>query len=67
MQGWSYEGESSNDLIDSISNALGTYREHRESFIGIAERGMQRDSTWNTAAEAYEKVIVQAKFDDYRG
>jgi len=65
--GWSYEGESSNDLIDSISNALGTYREHRESFIGIAERGMQRDSTWNTAAEAYEKVIVQAKFDDYRG
>jgi len=54
-------------LIDSISNALGTYREHRESFIGIAERGMQRDSTWNTAAEAYEKVIVQAKFDDYRG
>jgi starch synthase len=66
-QGWSYEGDSSNDLIDSMSNALSTYREHRDSFISIAERGMQRNSTWDAAAEAYEKVIVQAKFDDYRG
>jgi starch synthase len=67
VQGWSYEGTESHDLIDSISNAVGTYRDHRDSFLGIAQRGMERDSRWSSAAEAYEKVIVQAKFDDYRG
>ena len=42
--------------------ALGTYRDHRESFRGIQMRGMEKDYTWDGAAEKYEERFIDAKY-----
>uniref|UniRef100_A0A7S0WI69 Starch synthase, chloroplastic/amyloplastic n=1 Tax=Pyramimonas obovata TaxID=1411642 RepID=A0A7S0WI69_9CHLO len=65
--GWNYEGAETNNLISAINNATNTYRQHYDAFQDMQLRGMAKDFTWNLAAELYEKAIVDAKFDDYRG
>lgn len=65
--GWSYEPAETDKFIEACGAAMGTYRDYRESFIGIQLRGMNKDFTWSSAAIAYENIIVQAKNDDYRG
>ena len=47
---------------DAIGNALYTYRQFRESFMGVQLRGMQQNLSWDKAAEQYEQVLVDAKY-----
>ena len=42
--------------------AVGTYREHRESFRGIQARGMAQDLSWDVAADRYEQKLIEAKY-----
>jgi len=65
--GWSYEGAETHNLINFMNDAIQTFRNHRDSFKEIQLRGMRRDFTWDKAAEMYERAIIDAKFDDYRG
>lgn len=36
-------------------------REHRESFVGLQERGMSLDLSWGNAAEQYEEALLTAR------
>jgi len=65
--GWNYEGATKDNLIGATYNAISTYRDFRDSFVGIQLRGMKKNATWDHAAELYEAAIVDAKYDDYRG
>ena len=47
---------------DAMGNAIYTYRQFRESFRGVQLRGMQQDLSWDKAAEQYEQVLVDAKY-----
>ena len=47
---------------DAIGNALYTFRQFRESFMGVQLRGMQQNLSWDKAAEQYEQVLVDAKY-----
>ena len=47
---------------DAIGNALYTFRQFRESFAGVQLRGMQQNLSWDKAAEQYEQVFVDAKY-----
>ncbi|KAK3284968.1 hypothetical protein CYMTET_7406 [Cymbomonas tetramitiformis] len=70
--GWMFEPNDMRHVetrrfIDTVNDALTTYREYRESFIGIQLRGMAKEFSWDAAAKSYEDIIIQAKQDDYRG
>ena len=45
-----------------MGNAIYTFRQFRESFTGVQLRGMQQDLSWDKAAEQYEQVFVDAKY-----
>lgn len=51
-----------NKLREAMGNALYTYRQFRDSFVGIQKRGMEQDLSWDNAASQYEEVIVAAKY-----
>ena len=54
----------SNTLLcrNAMGNAIYTYRQFRESFRGVQLRGMQQDLSWDKAAEQYEQVLIDAKY-----
>ncbi|PSC74906.1 granule-bound starch synthase chloroplastic amyloplastic isoform X1 [Micractinium conductrix] len=60
--GWTFEAADSGRFRNSLGDALLTYRQHRDSFTALQLRGMQQDLSWEHAAENYEDVLVQAKF-----
>lgn len=60
--GWQFDRAEANALRDALGNALYTYREHRESFDAIRTRGADQDLSWDNAAERYEGVLVDAKY-----
>jgi starch synthase len=43
--------------------ALHTLRNHREDYEKLQRRGMERDSSWNNAAQQYEQIFDWAAFD----
>ena len=47
---------------DAMGNAMYTFRHFRESFTGVQLRGMQQDLSWDKAAEQYEQVFLDAKY-----
>ena len=47
---------------DAMGNAIYTFRQFKESFTGVQLRGMQQDLSWDKAAEQYEQVLVDAKY-----
>ncbi|GMH34036.1 hypothetical protein BSKO_01870 [Bryopsis sp. KO-2023] len=61
--GWTFFPCDSSGLIQSVGNALQTYRGHRESFQDLQKRGMKRESSWDGAAQQYEQVFEWAKMD----
>lgn len=60
--GWTFNFATADGLRDAARHAISTYREYRESFDGIAKRGMQQDLSWDNAATLYEEVLVAAKY-----
>ena len=47
---------------NAMGNAIYTFRQFRESFTGVQLRGMQQNLSWDKAAEEYEQVLVDAKY-----
>ncbi|KAG1671774.1 hypothetical protein FOA52_000151 [Chlamydomonas sp. UWO 241] len=60
--GWVFPRAEPNLLRDAVSNALLTYRQHRDSFRALQQRGMGQDLSWDAAAQLYEEVLVEAKY-----
>ncbi|KXZ56723.1 hypothetical protein GPECTOR_1g651 [Gonium pectorale] len=60
--GWCFDRAEANKLRETIGNALYTYRQYRDSFVGVQRRGMEQDLTWDNAASIYEEVLVAAKY-----
>ncbi|KAK1432867.1 hypothetical protein QVD17_09769 [Tagetes erecta] len=60
--GWTFNRAESGQLIHALGNCLLTYREYKQSWKGIQQRGMMRDLSWNNAAQHYEEVFVAAKY-----
>ncbi|EFN59970.1 hypothetical protein CHLNCDRAFT_6734, partial [Chlorella variabilis] len=60
--GWTFEMADAGRFRNALGDALYTFREHRDSFRGLQERGMEQDLSWEHAAEQYEDVLLQAKF-----
>ena len=60
--GWQFDRAEGGAFRDAMGNALYTYREHRESFEKIGQRGADQDLSWDNAAERYEGVLVDAKY-----
>ncbi|MEW5317297.1 MAG: hypothetical protein WDW38_008608 [Sanguina aurantia] len=60
--GWTFDRAEAYKLRETMATALYTYREQRESFLGIQRRGMAQDLSWDKAAQQYEDVLVEAKY-----
>ncbi|KAL9998473.1 Granule-bound starch synthase 2, chloroplastic/amyloplastic [Helianthus debilis subsp. tardiflorus] len=60
--GWTFNRAEAGQLIHALGNCLLTYREYKQSWKGIQQRGMTQDLSWNKAAQNYEEVFVAAKF-----
>jgi starch synthase len=45
-----------------LGQAVYTYQEHRDAFVGVAVRGMQQDLGWDHAAYMYEQKLLEAKY-----
>ncbi|CAN6208163.1 unnamed protein product [Urochloa humidicola] len=60
--GWTFDRAEAHKLIEALGHCLDTYRDYKESWRGIQERGMAQDLSWDHAAELYEEVLVKAKY-----
>lgn len=53
--GFKFWGYNSNDLLDAIKRALGTFR-NKEEWRGMMLRGMAQDFSWGRPAKEYVRV-----------
>eukprot|EP00193_Tetraselmis_chui_P002039 CAMPEP_0177760274 /NCGR_PEP_ID=MMETSP0491_2-20121128/5181_1 /TAXON_ID=63592 /ORGANISM="Tetraselmis chuii, Strain PLY429" /LENGTH=795 /DNA_ID=CAMNT_0019276165 /DNA_START=278 /DNA_END=2665 /DNA_ORIENTATION=- len=60
--GWTFDRAEAEPFKSACNNALVTFKNHRESFRALQERGMEKDMSWEHAAEQYEEVMVAAKY-----
>eukprot|EP00249_Psilotum_nudum_P024017 c29061_g1_i1 orf=359-2758(-) len=60
--GWTFDRASSSAMIHALGNAIWTYRDFKESWLGIQKRGMAQDLSWDKSAKQYEEVLVAAKY-----
>jgi starch synthase len=61
--GWTYDYCDAAGLMHATGLALHTLRNHPQDFEGLQKRGMERDSSWNGAAEQYEQIFEWALLD----
>ncbi|PRQ53601.1 putative starch synthase [Rosa chinensis] len=60
--GWTFDSADTGKLIHALGNCIYTYREYKQSWVGIQRRGMMQDLSWDNAAQKYEEVVVAAKY-----
>ena len=60
--GWQFDRADGGAFRDAVGKALYTFREFRQSFEEIGARGAAQDLSWDAAAEQYEGVLVDAKY-----
>ncbi|XVF16633.1 hypothetical protein REPUB_Repub10bG0049300 [Reevesia pubescens] len=60
--GWTFDCADVNKLIHALGNCLWTYRQYKESWEGLQRRGMMQDLSWDNAAQKYEEVLLDAKY-----
>ncbi len=54
--GFSFNGYSSELLLDRINHAVYTYYERNKDWNDIAKRGMKEDWSWTNSSKIYEKL-----------
>nr|CUS28064.1 starch synthase SSIIa [Triticum monococcum subsp. monococcum] len=60
--GWTFDRAEAHKLIEALGHCLRTYRDYKESWRGLQERGMSQDFSWEHAAKLYEDVLLKAKY-----
>jgi starch synthase len=58
--GFCFDSLTVDSLRNTIGWALSTYHDRPAHFRGLQERGMQQDFSWERAAEAYERMYLDA-------
>ena len=43
-------------MLSALYYAMDIYYNHRQDWDALAERGMQKDFSWNSSAREYEKI-----------
>ncbi|KAL6954568.1 Pentafunctional AROM polypeptide [Sarracenia purpurea var. burkii] len=61
--GWAFSPLSRENMLEALSFAIRTYKEHKSSWEGLMKRGMERECTWDNAAVQYEQVFEWASID----
>ncbi|GJP32218.1 hypothetical protein CLOM_g16813 [Closterium sp. NIES-68] len=61
--GWTFSPLTKEAMMGALWTAIQTYREHRDSWTRMMERGMLQDMSWNKAAEQYEQIFQWAMLD----
>ena len=61
--GWTFAPCTAEAFQAALGTALVTLREHPDSFRALQLRGMERDSSWDAAAQQYEQIFAWAKLD----
>lgn len=57
--GFTFGSITPGDLLGAIDRGLEVYEDDRPNWIGLMERGMTTDFSWDQSATAYEKVYNQ--------
>ncbi len=57
--GFTFGSITPGDLLGAINRGLEVYENDRPNWIGLMERGMTTDFSWDQSATAYEKVYNQ--------
>jgi starch synthase len=60
VTGFTFYNYSADDFWDALRRALYIYRNDRDGWAAIQQRGMQRDSSWSVSAGAYEQMYEWA-------
>ncbi|XRA96195.1 glycogen glucosyltransferase [Pycnococcus provasolii] len=60
--GWTFERAEVDKFQWALGQALYSFWDHRDSFMGVALRGMHRDLGWDHAAYLYECKLLEAKY-----
>ncbi|CAI5965910.1 unnamed protein product [Closterium sp. NIES-64] len=61
--GWSFSPLTQEAMMGALWTAIQTYREHKDSWQGLIQRGMTQDMSWNRAAQQYEQIFEWAVKD----
>lgn len=60
--GWTFHKADAPSMIHALGNAMWTYRDFKDSWRRMQERGMSQDLSWDNAAKQYEEVLLAAKY-----
>jgi starch synthase len=60
--GWTFDRAEVSGFTDALGNAMWTYRDFKNSWTGIQQRGISQDLSWDHAAQQYEEVLLAAKY-----
>ena len=61
--GWTYSPCDVGAMLGSVDLALETFRNHKKSWAALMRNGMQKDLSWDKAAEQYEQIFEWAMMD----
>lgn len=61
--GWTYTNCAADGLNHALGLALTTYRSHRDDFRALQRRGMERDASWDVAAQQWEQLFEWSLID----
>lgn len=50
-------------MLEAVDLALGTYRQHKQSWHQLMLCGMSKDLSWDRAAREYEQIFEWAFLD----
>ena len=58
--GWAFRAFSAEAFAEAVGWAVGTYRDHPDTFRRLQARAMREDHSWDRAAALYERVFAAA-------
>eukprot|EP00899_Mesostigma_viride_P014030 jgi/Mesvir1/22628/Mv14066-RA.1 len=61
--GWTFSPAGVDGVKHGLGLALYTYRNHKDAWARIQQRGMTQDFSWDKAAQQYEQVFQWAQVD----
>jgi starch synthase len=60
--GWTFDRAEVGGFTDALKNAMWTYCDFKNNWIGIKEARNVTDLSWDHAAQQYEEVLLAAKY-----
>lgn len=61
--GWTFAPAAIEPMVAAVSSAVKLYREEPDKWRALQLRGMDKDVSWERAAQQYEIVLTEAMVD----